>query len=241
MLREDKIRRNPSHFIDPVDKTTLIEIKGKIEKCLAKHFSDIDKDNLVSHRHQTKVKTFLDNIKNNKVPTQNMFSLEVKSSSIETILKGLQSGKAVGPDGIPNEFLKYGGDIMISSFADLFTAVTDLETIPLDWQRGIIVPIYKSGSVHDIDNYRGITLTSNMYKVYSKVLEENIMTFLEDNNILGESQGAFRRDRRIEDHLFTLNGICSLRKSSKLKTCIAFLDLSKVFDRVWREGLFYLL
>jgi hypothetical protein len=69
--------------------------------------------------------------------------------------------------------------------------------------------------VHDIDNYRGITLNSNVYKVYSKVLEENIMTFLEDNNILGESQGALRRDRRIEDHLFTLNGICSLRNASK--------------------------
>jgi len=52
-------------------KTTLIENKGKIKKCLAKHFSDIGKDNLVSHRHQEKVKTFLDNIKNNKVPTQN--------------------------------------------------------------------------------------------------------------------------------------------------------------------------
>jgi len=33
MLREDKSRCNPSHFIDPVDKTTLIENKGKIEKC----------------------------------------------------------------------------------------------------------------------------------------------------------------------------------------------------------------
>ena len=55
---------------------------------------------------------------------------------------------------------------------------------------------------------------------HSKVLEENIMVFLEDNNIFGESQRAFKRDRRIEDHLFTLNGICALRKSSKLKTYI---------------------
>jgi len=127
MFREDKSRRNPSHFIDPVDKTTLIENKGKIEKCLAKHFSDIVKDNLVSHRRQAKVKTFLDNNKNNKVPTKNMFSLEVKRLSIEKILKELQSGKVVRPDGIPNEFLKYGGDIMISSLADLFITVTDLE------------------------------------------------------------------------------------------------------------------
>jgi hypothetical protein len=58
------------------------------------------------------------------------------------ILKELQSGKAVGPDGIPNEFLKYGGDIMMSSLAVLLIAVTDLETIPLDWQKGIIVSIH---------------------------------------------------------------------------------------------------
>ena len=57
---------------------------------------------------------------------------------------------------------------MISSLANLFIAVTDLETIPLDWQRGIIVPIHQSGSVHDIDNYRGKILTSNVYKVYTK-------------------------------------------------------------------------
>jgi hypothetical protein len=51
-------------------------------------------------------------------------------------LKKLQSEKAVGPDGIPNKFLKYGGDIMLSSLADLLITVTDLETIPLDWRRG---------------------------------------------------------------------------------------------------------
>jgi hypothetical protein len=95
-----------------------------------------------------------------------MFSLEVKDFLKKKILKELQSGKAVRPDGIPNEFLKYGGDIMISSLVDLFITVTDLETIPLDWQRGIIVHIHQSGSVHDIANYRGITLNSNVYIVY---------------------------------------------------------------------------
>jgi hypothetical protein len=65
-----------------------------------------------------------------------------------------------------------------------------------------------------LDNYRGITLSSNVYKVFSKVIEEKIVSYLEDNNILGESQGAFRKNRRLEDHVFTLQGICSLQKKS---------------------------
>ena len=66
----------------------------------------------------------------------------MKRPSMENILKELQSGKAVGPDGMPNELLKYGGNIMLSSLAVLFIAVTDIETIPLVWQKGIIVPIH---------------------------------------------------------------------------------------------------
>jgi hypothetical protein len=76
-----------------------------------------------------------------------------------------------------------------------------------------------------------------VYKIFSKTIESTAVNHLESSNILGESQGAFRKDRRIEDHIFTLHGICSLAKSSKKPLYIAFLDLSKAFDRVWPEGL----
>jgi hypothetical protein len=61
--------------------------------------------------------------------------------------------------------------------------------IPDDWCKGIIKPLHKSGSIYDLDNYRGITLTSNVNKVFSKILETLILDFLESNNILGETQG----------------------------------------------------
>ena len=70
----------------------------------------------------------------------------------------------------------------------------------------------------DLDNYRGITLTSNVHNVFSKILEECIMSHLEEKHILGEAQCAFRRDRRLEDHFFTLHGLCSLHKYAKKKT-----------------------
>ena len=168
---------------------------------------------------------------------ENTLSILFTKESISNTLVKLQSGKAPGIDEIPNDFLKFGGNIMIRSLVDMFTAISDIEVIPDDWHSGIIRPLHKSGSLYDIDNYRGITLSSNVYKIFSKTIESTAVNHLESNNILGESQGAFRKDRRIEDHIFTLHGICSLAKSSKKPLYIAFLDLSEAFDRVWREGL----
>jgi hypothetical protein len=37
---------------------------------------------------------------------------------------------------------------------------------------GYIKPIHKEGSMYDLDYYRGITLTSNVYKEYAKIIEQ---------------------------------------------------------------------
>jgi hypothetical protein len=77
---------------------------------------------------------------------------------------------------------------MITSLTNLFITISDLEQTPSDWQKGIIIPIHKSASMYDLNNYRGITLTSNVYKIYASIMENTIMAFLEDKNVLGESQ-----------------------------------------------------
>ena len=78
-------------------------------------------------------------------------------------------------------------------------------------------------------------------KIYAGIIENSIMNHLEVNKILSQNQGAFRKGRRLEDNLFTLQGLCSARKGKSKHTCLAFLDMSKAFDRVWRDGIFYLL
>ena len=128
---------------------------------------------------------------------ENTLSILFTKESISNTLMKLKSAKAPGIDEIPNDFLKFGGDIMIRSLVDMFTAISDIEVIPDDWHSGIIRPLHKSGSLYDIDNYRGITLSSNVYKIISKTIESTAVNHLESNNILGESQGAFRIQKKI--------------------------------------------
>jgi hypothetical protein len=59
------------------------------------------------------------------------------------ILLGLKSGKAMGYDEIPNEFLRYGGKALLSSLVDHYTAISDFDLIPSDWQTGIFKSIHK--------------------------------------------------------------------------------------------------
>ncbi|VDI39304.1 Hypothetical predicted protein [Mytilus galloprovincialis] len=90
-------------------------------------------------------------------------SVKFDKEQIDKIIRNLQSHKASGIDEIPNEFLKFGGDALVDS---LFAIITELEAVPDDWQNGIIKLLLKTGSAYDIDNYRGITLTSNVYKFW---------------------------------------------------------------------------
>ncbi len=235
LLKGPRQQKTVSQIIDPINNDKMVEDKNDIKYCLSSHFGSIGSDSTISSERQELYNNII--LERQRCNDENTLSVVFTRDSISETLKSLKSGKASGVDEIPNEFLKYGGDIMIKSLTDLFTAIADIEVIPDDWHKGIIKPLHKSGSVYNLDNYRGITLTSNVYKLFSKAIESTIVEHLENKNILGENQGAFRKDRRIEDQLFALQGICSLSKSENKPLYVAFLDLSKAFDRVRRDGL----
>ena len=49
-------------------------------------------------------------------------------------------------------------------------------------------------------------------------------------------QGRFRAKRRCADQIMILRGAHELRKRKKKSTWLGFMDVSKAYDTVWREG-----
>ena len=94
---------------------------------------------------------------------------------------------------ITNELLKNGGDGIVTSLKKLFNQLLHLGNTPLEWNKGIIVPIFKKGNKNDLNNYRGITLTSCVSKIFNRIVANSISNFVENNNILSEVQEALER------------------------------------------------
>ena len=158
-------------------------------------------------------------------------------SDVQDALSKAKLNKSPGIDSITNELLKNGGDSLTTSIYNLFQRLVQLENIPHEWNKGIIIPIHKKGSKNDLNNYRGITLTSCVSKVFNSIIANSISEFIEDHNLLTEIQGGFRKQHRCEDHIFTLKSIAATRMAENKTTYLAFLDFSKAFDTVWRDGL----
>ena len=203
------------------------------------YWKDVGKNNRNvnsdASNYETKIKELSEN---GNISGNSLIDVVFDKTDLSMCIKQLSNGKACGIDQIPNEFLKYGGDAIVDSLLALFTKVKILETLPNEWKNGLLRPLHKRSDDENLDNYRGITINSNVYKVFTSLIEHRVSSFCEENNIFGDLQGAFRKQRRLENHIFALKGLCSIRKAKKHKTWLGFIDITKAFDVIDRNQLF---
>ena len=160
---------------------------------------------------------------------------EIGIDEVVAAVDKLKKGKAAGEDGIINELFMYGGDEAVVAVWELVKVMWEREEVPRAWMRGVVVPFFKDGDRKDPGNYRGISLLSIVGKIYTMVLNERIMTFCEDEGVLAEEQGGFRKGRGCPDQLFSLLQVLDNRRRNKTYCC--FIDVRKAYDRVFRAGL----
>ena len=87
------------------------------------------------------------------------------------MIKKMTSGKASGPDAIPAEVCKTGGEAIRNQLASLFQTMWIQERLPQEFRDATIIHIYKQkGNRQSCDNQRGISLLSTAAKILYRVL-----------------------------------------------------------------------
>ena len=113
--------------------------------------------------------------------------------------------------------------------------------MPKEWSRDIINTILKNPKADacDHNSYRGITITSSVYKLYCQILNHRLTAWSEVNNVLCDEQHGFRPGRCTIDQDDNLANVLENRLKKKLGTFAAFIDFSKSYDRINRELLWH--
>ena len=57
-----------------------------------------------------------------------------------------------------------------------------------------VIPLFKNGNINDFTNYRPISLLSEFSKILEKIFHNRMMSFIEEKNIMYESQYGFRKN-----------------------------------------------
>ena len=121
---------------------------------------------------------------------------------------------------------------------EIFNVIFQSGTFPESWSDGLLVPLSKKGNIHFTDNYRGITLLSVLGKLFTRIMNNRLVTWAEEYRIYVEAQG-FRPGRGTVDNIFVLDGIVNSYLSSGKAFYSAFIDFSKALYYVVRDNLWY--
>nr|KAG5709635.1 hypothetical protein BaRGS_001685 [Batillaria attramentaria] len=109
---------------------------------------------------------------------------------------------------------------------------------PASWKEAIITPILKKGKYkHNKTSYRPISLLSCLGKTMERMVNRRLQYHLEKNNLINPTQSRFRKNRNTEDQITLLTQDNENGFQQKMKSLAAFVDLTKAFDKVWKEAL----
>ncbi|XP_062614292.1 uncharacterized protein LOC134276017 [Saccostrea cucullata] len=211
----------------------IITDRGKQMERWAEHYQELySRENVVSV-------TAVENT--NALPAMKELDAPPSIDELSKAINSLASGKAPGSDGIPPEVIKAGkSSTLLHHLHKLLLQCWEEGTIPQDMRNASIITLYKNkGDRSDCNNYRGISLLSIVGKAFARVVLNRLQKLAE--RVYPEAQCGFRAERSTIDMVFSLRQLQEKCREQRLPLYIAFIDLTKAFDLVSRQGLFTLL
>lgn len=98
-------------------------------------------------------------------------------------MKKIKDKKASEGNRIPEEAWKYEGEAIKEWVWKICGRIWKRDGWIEEWNKGIIVLVLKKGEKDRVENYKEVTLTDTLYKVYAGVLAERMREEMKDKKI----------------------------------------------------------
>ena len=153
-------------------------------------------------------------------------------NEISDIISSLDDSKSSGPSTISIKILKIANNHISCTFSDICNISFNEGIFPDINKIAKVIPIYKDGSMKDINNYRPISLLP----IFSKIMEKNVAVrlnnFLELHSVIFPNQFGFSAGCSTTHALVSITQAINKTIDNQKFGCGVFIDLKKAFDTV---------
>ena len=147
-------------------------------------------------------------------------------------IKLIPTNSAAGPDKFPAVILKECAEQLAKPLLLIWRLSLDTGQIPNFLLQQTIVPIFKKGSRSAPENYRPVSLTSHIVKLFERVLRTILVKHIEENNFLSPHQHGFRSGKSCLTQLLQHFELILDIVENDSNADVLYLDFAKAFDKV---------
>ena len=106
-------------------------------------------------------------------------------------------------------------------------------SVPCQWGFALLTLLFKKkGDPREVANYRGITLSCNLKKVYELCLANRFLKFLETRSFSSNYQAAFRSRRSTSENVYLLEEVQRQACDQRIPVYAGLFDLKTAFATV---------
>ncbi len=147
-------------------------------------------------------------------------------------LNNLNTQKSVGPDKVHPKVLKECAKSLSFPLSLIFEKSFVTGSIPKLWSCANVVPLFKKGNKLDPTNYRPVSLTSIVCKIMERIIRDQMMVYLVENNLISKEQHGFVNNKSCITNLLETLDLITQAFGEDYSIDILFLDFAKAFDSV---------
>ena len=158
--------------------------------------------------------------------------IDITEVLVSNYLKKLKLNKAPGPDDlVPKVLVETAGSICKPLCKIFCKSLCDC-VVPDDWKKANVCAIFKKGSKSEAGNYRPVSLTSHVCKVFETIIRDCLTVHLDRFKLINSTQHGFMRKKSCLTNLLVfLEYVCKAVDKGEPVDAI-YLDFQKAFDKV---------
>jgi hypothetical protein len=158
--------------------------------------------------------------------------IEITLKDVTDAIKEIPTHAAPGPDKLPAVVLKECADQLSKGVLMIWRKSLDTGEIPDILKLQTIIPLFKKGNKTLPENYRPVSLTSHLTKLFERIVRKKLVMHIERNNLLSNNQHAFRSGRSCLSQLLQHIEYVLQALENKCNIDVVYLDFAKAFDKV---------